>query len=251
MLPEIPLSWQQVLGAVVSGPVAWRTPAEVATASGRCVEETTDLLAELDLAGWVQVWDLEEGPAVTLSPLAAARLLLRLVEGGLDQHPRWSRVGEAPPRAIRGSAATRRTPGDALAGALDQHPGPLLSAIHNERAAALDDPAALAHGQPPPRPTLLIGHGLSPWPGPARANRPPCPACGGNPLKPYMYCLCCDGWGRDRRTSPSAPTRPQGPPADARATDPRRAHDDRKRRRSRRRDRFHGPQKRAPAATPG
>ena len=247
MHPEIPAIWQQILVAVVAGPLAWRTPAEVATCAGREVEETTDVLAELDVAGWVEVWDRDEGPAVTLSPLAAARLLLRLVEGGPDQYPRWSRVGEVTPRAIRCGASHRATRGDALASALDTHPGPLLAAMHNERAASPDVPPATDPGHAPPRPTLLIGHGLSPWPGPARAARPPCPACAGLPLKPHMYCLCCDGWGRDR---PDAPARPKVGPIDRRLADPRRAVAERYRRRSRRKARFHAGPGCLPAVAP-
>jgi hypothetical protein len=51
-----------------------------------------------------------------------------------------------------------------------------------------------------PLPSLLLGVGLTPWPGPGQEHdhETTCPVCGSRRLGPHMYCLYCDRWGLDR-----------------------------------------------------
>jgi hypothetical protein len=64
-----------------------------------------------------------------------------------------------------------------------------------------------------PAPTLLVGLGLTPWPGPGVGSQPnrPCPACGSGRLEPSMYCLYCDRWGLDHRLLDGPPPKPATP----------------------------------------
>ncbi|HWE38567.1 MAG TPA: hypothetical protein VG406_18495, partial [Isosphaeraceae bacterium] len=104
---DLPEAWRQVLGAVLGGAVAWQAPEEVAEALNWGVEATTDHLAALDAAGWLEVWERPAGPAVTLSALGAARLGVHLVEVGPDQRPCWSPIGEPEPPAPRARGVCR------------------------------------------------------------------------------------------------------------------------------------------------
>jgi hypothetical protein len=73
-----------------------------------------------------------------------------------------------------------------------------------------------------PRPTVLLGSGLTPWPGPLAAKGRICPGCRSGPISERAYCLVCDRWGfdymlagpggqpgatpRPRRATPNAPS---------------------------------------------
>jgi hypothetical protein len=210
---ELTEAWRGVLEALASGQLAWQSPAELADRLGREVEETTDLLCDLDVAGWLEVWESETGTLVTLSPLAAERLGVRLIESGPDATPRWSPVGEPEPREPRATHVTAASRAAALDFVLDPEPDPGEAAVGSERAASVaaalraqaagtwprpHGPAGPTSLDDLPSPSLLIGVGLTPWPGPDQLEADAiCPACGSRRLGPHMYCLCCDRWGLD------------------------------------------------------
>src|SRR3954452_7426135 len=101
-MAEFDEEWKGILAVLIAAPVAWQTAEQIAAAAGRDVEDTTDVLSLMDEAGWIAVWDGQAVPLITLSPLAAERLHVVLVEIGRDQTPRWALAGEprsAGPRA--------------------------------------------------------------------------------------------------------------------------------------------------------
>ncbi len=62
-----------LLKAIRANAKAWQSPLEVAERLGWSVEETTDLLADLDLAGLIVVRESDESdPVIALVPLATA-----------------------------------------------------------------------------------------------------------------------------------------------------------------------------------
>ncbi len=200
----LPDAWLGVINDVLDSPTAWRSPAKIAEALGLGVEETADRLCDLDLAGWLTVWESESGPLVTLSPLAAQRLDVRLVEVGPSATPRWARAGEPDPPSIRSknvclseraaSLEFLRDPGMLPDQAAERGERAEIRALSLQKKALL--PRTLTREELP-RPTVLVGLSLTPWPGPNLETGSICPACGGGPLGPQMYCLYCDRWGFD------------------------------------------------------
>lgn len=115
MPPDLAVA--DVLDAVASGELAYRTPAAVAAELGRDPDRVADALAELEEAGLVVTWEpppvavvegddrprLVEypaaGPFVTLTPAGALAAGVVLVEDGgwLNESPRWARQGEPEP----------------------------------------------------------------------------------------------------------------------------------------------------------
>ncbi len=193
-LPETGIS---VMNALIGAPLAWQTPAQVATALGCDLEETLDLLCDLDAAGWLDVWDDPRGLVVTLSPLAAERLCVRIVEVGPAETPRWAGSGDPDPPALRSRSVCAS---DRAAG-LDFVVDPYSFEDFLSQEDPPEPPATSSNGSRTPfefRPTLLVGLGLTPWPGPAELSKPACPACSGQSFRTCMYCLYCDRWGQDR-----------------------------------------------------
>ncbi len=190
--------------AVVRGREPWRSPADVAEDLGRSEAEATDILAELDAAGWIQVWERAEGPAVTLTPWAAEWLGLHLVEL-VEGRPRWAPIADQSPPIRTGRFAVRMQfaqPED-LGQVEDLAPGPELAA---ERAEGGGSPA------------ILLGTAAA-WHRPAGG---PCPVCGGGgfancetggqdfakrEMAQNEYCLYCDRWGKDAPARPKRPRR--------------------------------------------
>jgi hypothetical protein len=206
---ELSEIWSTVMNALIEGPVAWRSPAEIASTIGLDEAGTTDILCELDVAGWVEVWESASGPLVTLSALAAERLAVRLVEFGPGETPRWARTGEPDPRPAR----PKNVCTSARAASLDFVPDPMESPeVGLERFESVEARANARRGQPAgqtqtedlPRPTHLVGVGLTPWPGPSQnvEDLARCPACGSRKLRPEMYCIYCDRWGSDGLLKP-------------------------------------------------
>ena len=229
---ELSEASRAVIRALLEAPLAWQTPAELARSLGGDLEETTDCVATLDAEGWLVAWDGCDGPgpAVTLSAEAASRLDARLVERGPDEMPRWATRDQDDPPARRALGVFRGERAASLEMVVDPRMPPDAAMEAAEDAAgrlADPDPAharTAARVARMPRPTLLLGTGLSPWPGPdaARASGGSCPVCGDRPLKPTMYCLSCDRWGLDHRIEDEAIVeRPPIPdlrePADAKA----------------------------------
>jgi hypothetical protein len=107
---ESPL-WHRIARAITEGPTAWHTPRQLAVQLRLDVEQLTDELADMDLAGWLAVWERPDDVAVTLSPLTAARFRVRLATG---RHggSRWIAAGgtERPPEQARGGLYRQHEP---------------------------------------------------------------------------------------------------------------------------------------------
>jgi len=219
----LPDTWLHVMNVLLEAPVAWRSPAEIAATLGRGDGELTDLLCDLDVAGWLAVWETDAGPLVTLSALAARRLGARLVEVGAGETPRWARAGDPDPPRPRAKHVCLSERAASLEFVPDPDLSPDLAAERGEHAEARaranhQSPAREARHEESPRPTVLVGLSLTPWPGPRSPSEGVCPACGDRTLGPQMYCLYCDRWGLDRLT----PGDPLPPPASV-VLPPRRA----------------------------
>ena len=207
----------RIVEALVNAPIAWQSPAELASALGRCPEETTDLLASMDAGGWLSAWEREVDVVVTLSVAAASRLCLRLVEVGPDEVPRWARPGDPEPPIPRALGVFRGERAAGLELVADPSASPEEAAERAEemlsRFARVSDSSAgvktASRGffEGLPGPTLLVGSGLSPWPGPGDGRKASCPSCGSKRLKPSMYCLYCDRWGLDHLLRGEPPPR--------------------------------------------
>jgi hypothetical protein len=69
------------------------------------VEQTIEpaVIDALVEQGWLELWlGIQQGPAVTLTPYAADRLGVELIEVGLDETPVWAHRGDVDPgRPIR------------------------------------------------------------------------------------------------------------------------------------------------------
>jgi hypothetical protein len=249
-MAELPDAWIAVLNALLDGPVDWRSPEQIAAVLGRDVSETTDVLCDLDLGGWVSVQETDRGASVALSALGAERLAVRLVEFGPRATLRWARADEPDPPVPHARHVCRAERAAALDFLVDPSPSPEAAAESAEDAEALAragvmpastkfDPDAF------PRPSLLIGTGLTPWPGPVLAPDAVCPACGGGTLGPQMYCLYCDRWGLDVLT-PTVPSAAVGrsrqpqPQSERGAFDRRAAEQQRARRKEKRKFRHLG-----------
>ncbi len=231
-----------VVEALLAAPVAWQSPIELARALGRDVEETTDLIAALDADGWLAAWDRGAELVVTLSVAAAARLGVRLVEVGADEVPRWARHGDPEPPRPRASGVFRGERAAMLDLVVDPSASVDLAFERAEGFAKPTDglrtPAAGVRSGVFPLPTLLIGSGLTPWPGPGDGRKASCPGCRSRRLRPSAYCLCCDRWGHDHLLGDEPPPRPvpRRDPAD----DARRFERDRQGRKRKRRARSQG-----------
>lgn len=207
---------RRLLRALIAAPIAWQTPPQLAALVGGPREAALDALAELDAAGWLDPWENEGELFVTLTTYAAERLGVRLIAGGRSETLRWAPLDahEPCPRAPgRGQGDV-----DALDLIPDPSPGPEAEIEAAERAERLG-PVRVADFEAPslanlPRPAILIGSGLTPWPGPGQTLGPTCPACRSRPLPEKAYCLVCDRWGLDdflaaSRARTTAPGRPR------------------------------------------
>ena len=205
----------RIVQALVNAPVAWQSPAELAATMGLEVEETTDLLAGLDAEGWLSAWERELDVVVTLSVEAASRLGVRLVEFGRDEVPRWARRGDPEPPRSKASGVFRGGKAAGLELVVDSSMTLQESIERAEEAlegrAVAPDPRQRPGIERLPGPTLLIGSGLTPWPGPEDGRKSSCPSCGSRRLKPSMYCLYCDRWGLDHLFKGEPAGRPRAP----------------------------------------
>lgn len=202
-----------VLRTLIAAPIAWLAPSHLAAKIGGDREKTLDALAELDSAGWLDPWEIDGDLFVTLTTYAAERLGVRLAPGGRSDTMRWVPISEPEP--------SPRTPGrgqgdvDALDLIPDPSPGPEAAVEAAERADRLvsrptsgADPISISSL---PRPAILLGSGLTPWPGPEESRGPVCPGCKSQPIPEKAYCLVCDRWGLDpmlaAANGQAAPTR--------------------------------------------
>ena len=235
------------------GPSAWQSPHELAERLEMDPETLTDALAELDLAGWLTVWERPDGLVVTLSAWGASRLGLRLLETPGRLTFRWVDADADEPRIGRARPFEASDP-DPLAGLLDPSPPPGWDAEENRPEGGGTRDSCRCRTSMLPCPSRFIGEGLVPWPGPGFSDGLrrdsgvplPCPACRNRPLATREYCLRCDRWGFDDRNRPSPPRHPRRlVERDWPAGDPRKCQDNsetaaalRERRRERRRKRF-------------
>ena len=203
----------RIIEALVGGPIAWQSPDELASALDRGVEETLDLLATLDAGGWLSAWERERDLVVTLSVAGASRLGVRLVEVGQDEVPRWAKRGEPEPPRPKASGVFRGDRAARLELVVDPSSTPEEMAERAEAALARSkipsDPRERAFVDGLPVPTLVVGTGLTPWPGPGDGRKASCPSCGSKRLKSSMYCLYCDRWGLDHLLRDEPAPRPR------------------------------------------
>jgi hypothetical protein len=225
--PPIPERWNRIVEAIADGPSAWMTPTALASALGLDEDETLDEVASMDVGGLLDLWERAEGLVVTLSALSASRLGRHLIEQGPSGQLRWARDGEPEPAPPPARHVVRSSASASFEFLIDPRPGPEALAEVSQQARHFRDsrPAGASRGgddrAEPPRPTMLIGTCLIPWPGPASSGSGRCPACDSRRLPPNAYCLCCDRWGMDDANE--APSRSRGRarrPKDDRILDP-------------------------------
>ena len=207
----------RVLRTIVSAPIAWLAPIQIAVRLGGDRDKTLDAVADLDAAGWLEPWELEGDIYVILTPRAAEHLGVRLAPGGRSDTMRWVSIDETEP--------CPRVPGrgqgdvDALDLIPDSAPGPEAEAVAAERAERIarhpDRSGDASDLSTLPRPSILLGSGLTPWPGPRMHPGHACPGCGSKPIAEKAYCLVCDRWGLDHllmasrgKVPPVRPSRP-------------------------------------------
>ncbi len=201
-----------VLRAVVSAPLAWQTPAQLAGRLGVELESLNDALADLEADGWLDPWEMGEALFVTLSPVAAEWLGVRLDPVGRSDAMRWASIDDPEPS---GPLASRGVGGGTLLDLIpDPAPGPEAMLEASERALRIAASRAAAGDDSwfdsLPRPSTLLGSGLTPWPGPSRRAGRPCPACLSGPISESAYCLVCDRWGLDHMLAALGRGRPAG-----------------------------------------
>ncbi len=87
----------RLLRALTAAPVAWQTPAQLASKIGGPRERALDALADLDASGWLDPWETDGEFFVTLTPHAAERLRVRLTPAGRSDTLRWVSVDDPQP----------------------------------------------------------------------------------------------------------------------------------------------------------
>lgn len=195
--------------AVLLGAVPAILGVDVDTAVARVGE----LLDSGDLVLWREH---EGGPAVCLSPQAAARLGLELVDRyGVE---RWTSKANPLPERSRSASDQARNASDVwpldrpgLDGRADPkalHPAEVLEPT--QPRPKRDPWTGKVVGEAVERfPLRLLGLN-QPWPGRCDPGKP-CFVCGGKPLRQADYCLSCDRSWRDRTSGTTAPTGPKLP----------------------------------------
>jgi hypothetical protein len=212
--PSVPELWIRIIEAIAEGPSAWMTPKALASTLGVDEDEMLDEVASMDVSGLLELWEHAEGLVLTLSALSADRFGFRLTEHGPFCQLRWARIGEPEPTPPPARHVVRGSSSASFAFLIDPRPGPEAQAevslqAERYRASQLTEAASRnVDRAEPPRPTILIGTGLIPWPGPFSTDSGRCPACDSRLLPPNAYCLYCDRWGMD--DIPVVPARPRG-----------------------------------------
>jgi hypothetical protein len=199
----IPELWRPIVDFLMKAPIAWQSPDQIATGLGWPLESTMDKLCAMDETGWISVWEDNQGVQVTLTVRSAELLQVNLIETGPEETPHWSPRGEPVPKPTEPKNVSAVEIYARQEQLIEPAPSPDLAAEGSERA----EQSAAAFRQrllrtilieDLPLPQRLIGVNLTPWPGPSVPHQADaCPACGGRPLRPQEYCLCCDRWGLD------------------------------------------------------
>jgi hypothetical protein len=171
--------------------------------TGFDVEAIETALVDLAGSGLVATWDDGSGPVATLTPLAAARLGLKLRRfegrGGLE----WMPASRPDPKERRraGRVVAASSLGldlDRLAGS-DSEPSDIVAASEAVERLAPARGRRLADRVYLPAPTVTLT-GCRTWPDgwPGRVGDDGrCSACRGARLSSSVYCLVCDRWGLD------------------------------------------------------
>lgn len=180
------------LWALVDGPASWRSAPDLGDATGLGPDLLAEL-ADLDAGGWLEIADGDDGPLVMLSALGAERLGVRLFEQAEDSY-RWVPLSDPWPPERQARESPRHVAPTDIEGLVDPAPGPAELARRSEQSGRWGED--VPDGEPP-RPSILIGLALSPWPtSPPDPDRP-CPGCRGRHLPPSWCCLVCLRWGLD------------------------------------------------------
>ena len=164
-----------VVEALLSASVAWRSPAHLAAGSGLPLPAVFCALADLEADEWICHWETEDELTVTLTPIGAARLGVRLIEVGHNEHPRWTNIESPDPPLPKAKGIFR----DYQALALIPDPRSEVSLDEEAELVPVADPAGCpglgSPGAPDAQPHRHLEHGD---PGHLRAPGEPCPACG-------------------------------------------------------------------------
>lgn len=95
----------RILEAITRAPLAWTDAAELAAELFADPAAILDGLEALEAEGLAARWPRPGRVLWTLTPLAADRLAVELVEFGLAELPRWQPLREDPPRLVEPSHA--------------------------------------------------------------------------------------------------------------------------------------------------
>lgn len=182
-----------VVEALISAPIAWRSPAHLAADAGLDQTAVFCALSDLEADDWICHWETDLDLTVTFTPIGAARLGVRLIEIGPDETPRWARpeTPEPSPPTAKGIFRDYST----LCAVVGPTPAPdaALEADEEIDATRTDRKAGPVVG-----PHRFVGANL-PWPGPKDWDAP-CPFC--RPEVKGPYCLYCDGVDADPVAAP-------------------------------------------------
>lgn len=233
----------RLIAALVEGPRAWSTPAQLADLVGATADQVGDELVDLDVAGWLDVTDGPAGPIVTLSMDAIRALDVELIEHMSEY--RWVRSHRRRPNPRALAPALEAIPdrdplADAALAASYREEFDRIQARRRERRGRRGLPLTPEHA---PYPTIfLLGHGLWHWherdkgPRPSRICshcevvrkrhrylkqdcthcgrnvRPAprlevCTGCKGKDISDSTYCGKCNRWGWDEITRGEAAPR--------------------------------------------
>jgi hypothetical protein len=88
---------QAILAALIGAKLAWQSPRELRLAAALDEDSAEDALLDLDLAGWLATWEVDDVMELTLTPIAAVALGVHLAEFGDAELPRWIRNGTNDP----------------------------------------------------------------------------------------------------------------------------------------------------------
>lgn len=123
-----------IMRAVLDAPGAWSEPAQIAESLMIECGHVIDIMTCLVMSGWLAFWESpESGPLVTLTPLAAHRLGVRLEEGESGDALYWTAdAATARPRVSRADAERSEANRALLAESVDPSPD------HRDMIEALD-----------------------------------------------------------------------------------------------------------------
>lgn len=223
---ELPPGWPQVLRAVVEAPQWWITRVELARVlvlddkRGRPLPTLAKRLDAMLAAKWLEPWQADGGLAVTLSPLAAAKLGVKLSQPeGPEQEPRWIDSHAVLWPRVNQERHFAAVELEVISSAFDPRPMPDEAAeeaeeFRREVQAAVrellrgDDTRASRLLRSRPR-IVLTGCALV-WaeqtvrPGEEFQPRPWCSACKGSALADGAVCARCFAWCLDEYFRPKA-----------------------------------------------